>query len=223
MPPPALGSEISAVHLCSSIVADDADYKHDPDDARYWAKARTLSDLGELTARWLEGAINYQPAWEGARPDAETEPLVPVLVIANRGGFVTHFSQPGASVNSGRDVGRAAVSGFGTAEVIGGLQEAALGTDLVLLAYPPGGGLNGLQLPIGISDGVAYAGVGAEMSSDAIEEYYGRDCHPDAVAALCQAWQATLIDPHWGRNDLLWDRLRAAVGAKGTPKGGHPT
>jgi len=212
-------------------VAEDADYERDPNDARHWAEARTLSDLGELTARWLEGGINYQPAWESGRPDAETEPLVPVLVIANRGGFVTHFSQPGAIASSGRGQLRAAVSGFAAPELISRLQETALGTDLVLLAYPPGGGLDGLQLPIGMSDGVAYAGAGAEMRSEAIEEYYGPDCHPDAVAALREAWQATLIDPHWGRNDLLWDRLRAAVGARepsdsrgpsDESRGGHP-
>ncbi len=196
------------------FTVDEYQYMRDPGDARYWAEARTLGDLGELTARWLEGSVKYQPAWEGARPDAETEPLVPVLVATNRGGFVTHFSQPGGSFDLGQGQERAAVAGFGTEEMIGRLQDAALGTDLVVLAYPPGGGLNGLQLPIGIMDGVPRTWAGAEMSATAIEEYYGQDCHPDAVATLRDAWQATLIDPRWGRNDLLWDRLRAAVGTK---------
>ncbi len=38
-------------------------------------------------------------------------------------------------------------------------------------------------------------------------------CHPDAVDALCSAWQVTVIDPEWGRPDLLWRVLSAAVAA----------
>jgi len=192
-------------------VTDDVGYLRDPGDARYWAEARTLSDFGELTACWLEGAIRYQPAWESARPDAETEPLVPALVLLNRGGFVTHFSQPGGSSELGHSQRRAVVSGFGTEELIARLQDVVIGSDLVLLAYPPGGGLKGLQVPVAVSDGVVYAGAGAEMNAEAIEEFYGPDCHPDAVAALRGAWQATVLDPHWGRNDLLWPRLLAAL------------
>jgi hypothetical protein len=193
------------------IVVDDYRYRRNLDDARYWAEARTLSDLGGLTARWLEGAIDYQPAWESARPDAETEPLVAVLALANRRGFVTHFSQPGANPDPARNQQRAAVSGFSAGEVIGRLEKTALATDVVVLACPPGGRLDGHQLPIAMLDGVACRWAGAEMSFDAIEEYYHGDCHPDAVAALRQAWQATLIDPDWGRNDLLWDCLEAAL------------
>jgi hypothetical protein len=194
-------------------VTDDQ-YQRNPGDARYWAEAQTLGDLGELTARWLEGAIRYQPAWEGTWPDADMEPLVPVLVVVNRGGFVTHFSQPGRSLALRNGQRRAAVSGFGTEEVILRLQNATLGTDLVALAYPPGGRLDGLQIPISISGGVVGSWAGAEMSPQAIQEYYGGDCHPRAIAALLGAWQATLIDPHWGRDDLLWACLRAAVGGE---------
>jgi hypothetical protein len=31
------------------------------------------------------------------------------------------------------------------------------------------------------------------------------------VKALCAAWQVTVIDPEWGRDDLLWDVLAGAV------------
>jgi len=188
------------------------EYLRDPADAWHWAHARTLSDIGELTARWLEGSLNYQPAWEGARPDPETELLVPALVALNRGGFVTHFSQPGAeSTEPARVELRATVSGFTTEAVIDRLQQRALGTDLIVLAYPPGGGLNGQQLVVGASDGRACRWAGAEMSARDIDEYYRQDLHADGVAALQQAWQATVIDPHWGRNDLLWEVARHAV------------
>jgi len=32
-------------------------------------------------------------------------------------------------------------------------------------------------------------------------------CSNEAVDALCSAWQVTVIDPQWGRSDLLWDVL----------------
>jgi len=180
-------------------------------DAYYWAEARTLAELGELMARWLEGSIRYQPAWEGERPAPETEPLVPVLAALNRHGFVTHFSQPGMSVRSGVGRQRAAVSGFGSESVMHVIGRASLDTDLIALVYPPGGRLDGLQIPISVLDDLVGIWAGAEMRPDAIEEFYGPDCHPDAVAALLGAWQATVIDPNWGRNDLLWDRLREAL------------
>jgi hypothetical protein len=63
-----------------------------------WGQARTLADIGELTAQWLEGRITYLPADLGSAPDSETEALVPVLATVNRMGFVTDFSQPGVSV-----------------------------------------------------------------------------------------------------------------------------
>lgn len=186
----------------------------DRGDARYWAEARTLDDLGELMARWLEGSIHYQPAWEGARPAPETESLVPALAALNRGGFVTHFSQPGMSVPAGDGRQRAAVSGFGSEAVVHVIGRATLDSDLVALIYPPGGRLDGLQIPISVQGDLVGIWAGAEMGPDAIEEFYGPDCHPEAVAALRGAWQATVIDPHWARNDLLWDRLQEALAGR---------
>ena len=31
--------------------------------------------------------------------------------------------------------------------------------------------------------------------------------HPAVIEALYEAWQVTLIDPEWGRNDVLWPAL----------------
>jgi len=58
--------------------------------ARAWSSARTLTDLGELTAQWLEGSLATLAggAYRGG-PDEETGPLVPVLAALNRAGYVT--------------------------------------------------------------------------------------------------------------------------------------
>jgi hypothetical protein len=52
---------------------------------------------------------------------------------------------------------------------------------------------------------------GSQVSRSDIEDEgagYGI-CHPQAVEAICRAWQVTIIDPEWGRNDLLWPALEA--------------
>lgn len=64
-------------------------------DRRRWAAAETLTDLGSLTALWLEGEIGQTPGYIGP-PDDETKEITPTLVRLNRfGGIVTYGSQPG--------------------------------------------------------------------------------------------------------------------------------
>src|SRR6185312_9521071 len=73
---------------------------------KLWQFARTLADLGNLTADWLEGVNSYLPAYfpddDGRiRPAGETLPLIPHLARANRNGYVTRGSQPGIALTDG--------------------------------------------------------------------------------------------------------------------------
>ncbi len=99
---------------------NDRDGEMDPEDAARWRAARTLADLGELTAQWLEGKIASIPAVvPGCGPGEETAELIPVLAACNRAGYVTTVSRPGEepvpSPTSWRfSVGRATVyRGYG--------------------------------------------------------------------------------------------------------------
>jgi hypothetical protein len=83
----------------------------DPDVARAWPAARTLADLSELTARFLEGDLSQSPS-HVAQPDPETGPLIPLLATVNRAGFFTHQSQPGVARGDDGSAQRANVSGF---------------------------------------------------------------------------------------------------------------
>ena len=71
------------------------------DLALSWKSAQSLKDLGELTARWLEGVDIEHPCYLGGGPDPETSPLVPDLVELNRSAFVTECSQPGRPMTNG--------------------------------------------------------------------------------------------------------------------------
>ena len=65
-------------------------------ERRRWHSARTLTDLGELMALWLEGKIASRPGYMPRYgPDDETEHLVPALASLCRAGYVTTCSQPG--------------------------------------------------------------------------------------------------------------------------------
>lgn len=174
-----------------------------PPDAHLWHAARTLHDLGALTAQWLEGTISYSPT-HGDRPDQETLPLIPVLAAANRAGFVTHFSQPGLPLANGGGQ-RAAVGGFCDEPLARRIEAAALGTDLVVLTTPPGWH-SPAYIPITLDCGEAFTWIGSTLDAENIDYGYAKDC-PAALDALKAAWQVDVFDPVWGRQDVLWERL----------------
>jgi hypothetical protein len=173
-----------------------------------WQQARTLAELGELTAQWLEGATPQRPMYIGA-PDPETKPLIPHLVGYNRRGYLTDQSQPGSPLENGW-AQRAWVHGFGTAELADRIEDALLDTELIVGRTPPGGD-NPTRICVTIGHERAWTIGGAMRASYLAEQY--REAIPAALPALLNAWQIEVIDPVWGRNDLLWDRLDRAFPA----------
>jgi hypothetical protein len=185
-----------------------------------WRSARTLADLGKLTARWLEGAILSQPGYAGGYgPDEETGPLVGVLAAANRAGYVTNASQPGGSGLDGAGVWwsqRAAVSGFADGAALARLRVEAMRASLIIICGRP---RRWRTIQAGAVGVTRYGGRCVTRFGSCLSVAHLRDgwagygeCHPDAVAALCQAWQVTLVDPQWGRDSVLWPVLRAFAG-----------
>lgn len=173
-------------------------------DRDLWRTARTLEDLGNLTAQWLEGGITHLPAYYGDAPDPETTPLISYLATYNRAGFLTTDSQPGQPFEDGCGQ-RAWVSGFCSEETCDEIRAACLGTDLIVIYTPP---LldNPTQIVVTIDDHAEYTWIGGSLDETNIDHYYGQDC-PLALDAIKSAWQIDVIDPVWGRNDLLWATL----------------
>ena len=106
-------------------------------NALSWKSAQSLKDLGELTARWLEGVDIEHPCYLGGGPDPETSPLVPDLVELNRSAFVTECSQPGRPMTNGSGQ-RAFLEGFCREDVARQVAELGFWTDLIVIAFPPG-------------------------------------------------------------------------------------
>jgi hypothetical protein len=175
-------------------------------DSAAWRRARTLAGLGELTAKWLEGEVKSLPTViPGYGPDEETAGLIPVLAAVNRAGYMTDFSQPGAAEPGWSQ--RAAVSGFASAATFTALCAAAAGADLIINAAHAGTEPLAINIVVSLDGDEEYTWSGRAMTRTVVQDSYGPDCHPDAVEALCQAWQVSIIDPEWGRNDVLWPVL----------------
>lgn len=189
-------------------------------DRKAWASTCTLTDVGELTAQWLEGRISSVPGFCGA-PDEETLPLVPVLARLNRAGYVTDCSQPGEiddCCGGGLIEQRAAVQGYASPQVAGTLIRAAETAGLVVVSCSPAGVPRwrygyGPSVTVTQVNGLRFTGFGVRIPRRHIRDPhigYG-ECGREAVDVLCSAWQVTVIDPEWGRDDLLWDVLDGAL------------
>jgi hypothetical protein len=190
-------------------------------DRRTWATARTLADLGELTAQWLEGKLPSVPGYCGA-PDDETLPLVPVLARLNRAGFVTDCSQPGEIDGEYDCEQRAAVQGYADHYLTSTLSLTAHAAGLLTVLFGPAELPRwryryGKAVTVTRVNGQHFTGFGVQIPRRHIRDAhlgYGM-CDRDAVDAIEAAWQVTLVDPEWGRESLLWDVLDAALPGNG--------
>jgi len=185
-------------------------------ERRAWSAARSFEDLAQLTADWLEGRLTAHPNGHHGEPDPETIPLVPVLATCNQGGFLTENSQPGELAEyQGRPWHqRAFVTGFARPGLAGVLNELARQNGLLTRVYMPTGRR---LLDSGAVDVTRWGdrintGVGDHLPPRAVRQIFP-SCHSDAVREVIWACQVTIVDPEWGRDDLLWPTLRQALAA----------
>jgi hypothetical protein len=185
------------------------------EDSGRWHSARTLADLGWLTALFLQGHIGQTPSHDGP-PDRETADLITALTACNRAGFVTDNSQPGVPSDAYGSGQRAWVSGFASNDVLARLRVAAAGTGLIVSAARADEDSPGPLIPVTLDYGEEFTWAGGGQPRSELEDHYGRLCHPDAIRAVCDAWQVNIIDPEWGRNDVLWPALEKFAAGWGT-------
>jgi hypothetical protein len=183
-----------------------------------------LLEIGELTAQWLEGRLPKSP-WQRGAPDPETTEIVPVLAALNRIGFVTTMSQPGRGPSNGHSQ-RAEVSGYASRELADHLEAATCMTDLVMVKLPPVDVRSSIPITIRTqkvaSDSQArshaspaYSFAGSSSSKKQLRSLYSKGPadlgHPSlsnkAIALMADSKRVTIIDPVWGRRELLWDVL----------------
>lgn len=169
-----------------------------------WMSANTLAELGELTARWLEGSLSFNPGY-GGPPNGETTDLIPALARFNRAGFVTENSQPGEDTDQ-----RACVSGFCNEQTAETIAAVCMPTDLICVFCWPGTE-SYLHIPVTLDEGAAFTWAGMSIDGENITYVWADSCSASAVDALVGAYQVWVIDPIWGRNDLLWATVDRAL------------
>jgi uncharacterized protein DUF6919 len=190
-------------------------------DRQAWRSARTFADLGELTAQWIEGKLGEQLGYCGPSDLDDPERLVPLCAALCRAGYMTTQSQEahdGLGYDGAHWAQRAAVEGFASPEMTAILYDAAHAARLWIIARDPGSlprwryRGNG-AVPVTVREGRAYTRFGTHLPRRHLrDDWIGYGiCHPDAVDAVCGAWQVTVIDPEWGRPDALWKALDSAA------------
>ena len=176
--------------------------------AELWRDAKTLNEIGELTARWIEGSLPFHPCY-GDSSDEETETIQSQLINFNRNGFITTFSQPAEAWDEEGSAQRAAVEGF--AEEVTAKRIAALGlhTDLLVLIYPPEVQW-GYQIPISVRNFHPYTWLGSNVGFedfDCFQEF----CSAETMEIFKKLWKVVVIDLQWGREDHLWQLVNNAL------------
>jgi hypothetical protein len=178
-----------------------------------WAKARTLTDLGGLTADWLEGTLRHHPGYPGAGLDPETAALLPFLARLNRAGLVTANSQPGHSPTAGWDgavyTQRAAVDGWTTDRtLLRVLIKTALGHDfhIVIHGPTPTPRTDYTRIPVTCRNGQPTTWFGDPYRPHDLAAVWS-GIAPDALTALRSAVHVTLADTTWGPSTRLWTTL----------------
>jgi hypothetical protein len=189
-------------------------------DQRCWAATRSLREVAELTALWLEGKLASQPGYlPDCGPDAETADLVPTLVALNRAGWLTDVSQPGWGPGPGYDgatwAQRAGVGGFTDPRLADRIEAAACAAGLIVVRHDGASRWAGRNsVTVTTRSACPHTGFGARWSRRELSSQY-LECGNRAVAEIKKATQLTVVDPEWGRDDLLWPVLRRQAQAAG--------
>lgn len=179
-----------------------------------WRDARSIADLGQNMAGWLEGRV---PSWPGYLSDEfgveETDGarhLVPVLIAANNAGFVTTDSQPASNevIDGVRWRQRASVGGVvhdhsPLLRRLLDLQNCGL---VVVRGWPK------RQHVITEQDSRPFTTFGGWRWRRDYVHYNWRGVGHRALREMREHGASiTVYDPVWGRDDRLWPALLGAV------------
>lgn len=184
---------------------------------RIWRDARSIGDLGGAMAGWLEGRIGSWPGCS-AGPDEETLPLVRVLARLCRRGYATTMSQPGhhSVADDGRPwVQRACVEGWISVHdpALPRVIRAARSAGLFVTAYGAGkaaGPRKGLKVTrwgddVRLDCGGRPSFAMRRGTLSGVGRRARRQIRREGV------WLA-VVDPVWGRDDVLWPVLDQVIG-----------
>lgn len=185
-------------------------------DRGVWRQATTLAAAGELTARWLESHSEFQPGTFAPSFDEETRPIAAELAEINRNGLFTKESQPGIHADAGHAQRQLAqrqyVTGFCSAEAAAELMALSTRTELITVGHAPGE-VSAAAIPVTFNDDAVVTVLGS--SENPVDEDQLRDWSDETnetlALLLADSWYVEVLDPVWGRNDVLLPEVLAAL------------
>lgn len=178
-----------------------------------WRDARTIADLGQAMALWMEGRGPDWPGYHGPFGQEEENSarhLIPTLAAVNRAGFVTTGSQPAYdAIDDGAHWRqRAHVDGVvhDRNPILGQLTGLERQGCMVVRGWPK------QHFTVTDRDGEPVTGFGGfRLGRDhAAREWHGIGRH--ALGELKDhGVRLHIVDPVWGRDDRLWPALANAI------------
>ncbi|MBP1233595.1 hypothetical protein JOE40_003239 [Arthrobacter sp. PvP102] len=180
-------------------------------DRGVWRQATTLEAAGELTARWLESHSEYQPGTFAPSIDKETRPIAAELAEINRNGLFTKESQPGMRGDTGH-AQRQYVTGFCSAEAAAELVALSTRSELITIGHAPGE-VSAAAVPVTFDGGAVVTVLGSSenpVDEDALRDW-SEETNDALALLLADSWYVEVLDPVWGRNDVLLPEVLAAL------------
>lgn len=171
-----------------------------------WRDATSITEVCELTARFIEGQSPYFPGYGADTVDFETKELIPYLAAYNRAGFLTLVSQPGMDDPDWKQ--RAFVDGFALEPVTKQIARVSLYAELHIVVSPPAYPV-GFHTPVVLRDFMPHGWSGFTTFDEL--EFFEEACGETAYQELRSAWGVSIVDLKWGRNDLLWPCIAQAI------------
>lgn len=182
-----------------------------PADRPLWAAAESVTDLGDLTARWLAGEIQSQPGYYGPVDVDESDApgLTEALIACNRAGFLTNSSQcgfDGLDQRGDRWTQLAAVTGFMDGEASRRLAWTIRDYGFAAARF------SSWDRPVVVTwlNGRAMTRFHAGFTRRVVSGEMYDGCSRKAISAVMRADMLTVWDPDPGRN-TLWQALAEAV------------
>ncbi|KIS28248.1 hypothetical protein TV39_06635 [Arthrobacter sp. SPG23] len=180
-------------------------------DRGAWRQATTLEAAGELTARWLESHSEYQPGTFAPSFDEETRPIAAELAEINRNGLFTKESQPGIRSDTGH-AQRQYVTGFCSAAAAAELMALSTRSELVSIGHAPGE-VSAAAVPVTFDGDAVVTVLGSSenpVDEDALRDW-SEETNDALALLLADSWYVEVLDPVWGRNDVLLPEVLAAL------------
>ncbi|MFP5311114.1 MAG: DUF6919 domain-containing protein [Actinomycetes bacterium] len=186
------------------------------EDRGVWRQATTLAAAGELTARWLQGDSSYQPGHFAAGSDDETRPIAAALAELNRNGLFTKESQPG--MLPGAAAQRQYVTGFCSPATARSLLALSARTDLVTVAHAPGEA-SSAAIPVTLAGSEITTVLGSSENPVTDEQIrdWAEETNDALALLLADSWYVEILDPVWGRNDVLLPAVLDALKGAAQP------